>query len=58
MTITELRDMTLGELIEDKELAKKATLHSYKTQVILKDGTFTVKTLIKLAGFEVPAWGA
>ena len=58
MVIEELRNMTVGQLLKkDKEL-REVTYHTDKSQVILKDGIFTVKSLRKLAGFEVQAWGA
>ncbi len=58
MTITDLRGMTVGQLIKKEQEEREVTFNTDRTQVILKDGIFTVKSLRKLAGFEVPAWGA
>jgi len=58
MVIEELRNMTVGQLVKREQEQREVTFNTSRTQVVLKDGTFTVKSLIKLAGFEVPAWGA
>jgi len=58
MVIEELRSMTVGQLVKREQEQREVTFNTDKTQVVLKDGIFTVKSLIKLAGFEVPAWGA
>lgn len=58
MVIEELRAMTVGQLIKREQNQREVTFNTDRTQVILKDGIFTVKSLRKLAGFEVPAWGA
>ena len=58
MIIETLRAMTVGQLLKSERKLKEVTYNTDKSQVILKDGTFTVKSLRRLAGFEVPAWGA
>ncbi len=58
MIIEELRDVTVGQLLKREKQLREVTYNTDKSQVILKDGTFTVKSLRRLAGFEVPAWGA
>lgn len=58
MVIETLRSMTVGQLLKTEKELKEVTYNSDKSQVILKDGIFTVKSLRRLAGFEIPAWGA
>lgn len=58
MTIEGLKDMTVGQLLKAEEQLREVTFNTGHSKVILKDGIFTVKSLRRLAGFEVPAWGA
>ncbi len=58
MVIETLRGMTVGQLIKKEQDQREVTFNTDRTQVVLKDGIFTVKSLRKLAGFEIPAWGA
>ena len=58
MVIETLRAMTVGQLLKAEDELREVTYNSDKSQVVLKDGIFTVRSLRRLAGFEVPAWGA
>lgn len=58
MTIDTLREMTRDQLLDNPPVLREVTFNTLKTQVTLKDGTFTVGSLIKLSGNTAGSWGA
>jgi len=58
MKITEYETITRDQLLTRPNVLSKVIYHSTKTQIQLKDGLFTVASLIKLQNREPITWGA
>ncbi len=58
MTITDLRSMTRDQLLKAPLKLKEVTYNTDRSQVVLKDGIYTVSALRKLSGQTTLVWGA
>lgn len=58
MKLTGYETITRDQLLQSKSVLEKVIYHGTKTQVELKDGTYTVGSLLRLQGKEAMQWGA